>query len=107
MARLIAAFPPLICALFMGEINIIFSISGLFAFFLQLFFPAILQIVSRKFCEMKWGLEASITPYTMAIGASWIAWITIVFSVLSLLFSIFGLLMQIPGFARLVGPIGI
>lgn len=92
VCRLVATVPPLICAAVMGEINKIFDISGLFAFFLQLFFPAALQLLSKRFCERMWGHESTKTPYSMFIGHSAFVWITIVFGALAFLFSVFALI---------------
>ncbi|KAJ8608580.1 hypothetical protein CTAYLR_005959 [Chrysophaeum taylorii] len=54
-ARLLAAVPPLLCALVFQRLDRILSIAGLLGFVLGLTVPAYFQIESLKLCLRTWG----------------------------------------------------
>lgn len=88
VSRLLATVPPLIAAGALGKINHIFDISGLFAFFLQIFFPAALQLLSRRLCARTWGIGSWITPFSIpVVGSTPMVWVTILFGIAAFTFS--------------------
>lgn len=57
--RLAAAIPPLIMAMILGDIDAIFSYTGLAAFFLEFIIPASLSYLSWRACASRWGVKSA------------------------------------------------
>ncbi len=58
--RLLASVPPTIMAAVLGKLDQIFAFTGLFAFFLELIFPALLQLLSSRYCKREFGVSIHI-----------------------------------------------
>eukprot|EP00163_Fabomonas_tropica_P032758 TRINITY_DN8353_c0_g2_i1.p1 TRINITY_DN8353_c0_g2~~TRINITY_DN8353_c0_g2_i1.p1 ORF type:complete len:307 (-),score=51.61 TRINITY_DN8353_c0_g2_i1:10-903(-) len=68
--RGLATVPPIIVGGTVNQLDRIFSITGLFGFWLQIFIPCILQLWSRWWCTSVWGAKASRTPYSSHFSRS-------------------------------------
>lgn len=68
VSRLLAVVPPLVLGAALGDVEVIFTITGLCAFFLQFIIPAGLQWFSRRYYTKLWGAASAVTQYT---GGAW------------------------------------
>ncbi|KAL0486636.1 11 TM domain-containing transmembrane protein [Acrasis kona] len=66
--RLLAAVPPLIGAIFVRDLSKLLSYAGLVGFIITFVIPPVLNVVSRRVCEKRFG--CSKTPYTIPIITS-------------------------------------
>ncbi|KAH3760914.1 Transmembrane protein [Pelomyxa schiedti] len=64
IVRLICVFPPIIAGALLGELDKIFTFTGLFAFVLVFFIPAIFQFISKRALVKKYGPGSDWTPYS-------------------------------------------
>eukprot|EP01105_Mastigella_eilhardi_P026505 TRINITY_DN771_c0_g1_i12.p1 TRINITY_DN771_c0_g1~~TRINITY_DN771_c0_g1_i12.p1 ORF type:complete len:608 (-),score=145.34 TRINITY_DN771_c0_g1_i12:1269-3092(-) len=62
-ARLLAAVPPIILGTAFGQLNVIFTFTGLFAFFIQFFIPCVMWELSRRRLVRQYGTGADATIY--------------------------------------------
>ncbi|KAH3767154.1 Transmembrane protein [Pelomyxa schiedti] len=63
-SRIAAALPPIIAGTAFGDLDVIFTFTGLFAFFIQFFIPAVMWELSRRKMEKQFGKGAAISIYT-------------------------------------------
>jgi hypothetical protein len=92
LARLLAAVPPIILAALVGDLESIFSFTGLFAFFLQLVFPALFYI---------WSFTADRTAYTNVFSSVRLAKIILVGGLISFAFALFAVINKFAGWGLL------
>lgn len=88
-SRLTAALPPLVLASILGRLDSIFTFAGLCAFFLEIIFPCLLQLLSVKTCKKTWGEGSEETPYSTWFSHSVFVYITMIFGIAGLLFATF------------------
>ncbi|KAH3743218.1 amino acid transporter [Pelomyxa schiedti] len=62
ICRAIAAIPPIIAAAILGDLSVIFTVTGLFGFFLVFFIPSAFNLLSKVYMS-KHNLRVK-TPYT-------------------------------------------
>lgn len=86
-SRLIATIPPLCLGAGLGKLDTIFNIVGLFAFFLELIIPCVLHLISKGYCEGRWGPTGARTTYTSWMSIKWVAYGVLVYGVIAFLFS--------------------
>jgi hypothetical protein len=70
LTRMLACVPPLIGSAFLGDVSVIFTVTGLLAIPLQLLIPCGFQLLSIAYCDKRWGADSSITPYSMGVLSS-------------------------------------
>jgi len=89
LCRLTAAVPPIILAAALKKLDKIFSFTGLFAFFLELLFPCVLQIISTRYCTKRWGPRSADTPYSTFFSKPPFAMLTFVVGAAALVFAVY------------------
>jgi len=87
VCTLLASSTPIFCAFSSPPLHIVVSIAGFFAVVVVLVSPAILQILSCRFMETKWGQSASRTQFQNRLSNVFIAY-AVVFLGLALAFMI-------------------
>jgi len=93
-ARLLAAVPPIVLAALVGDLESIFSFTGLFAFFLQLVFPALFFI---------WSYSTDRTAYTSLFSSVRLAKVILVVGLISFAFALFAVVNKYAGWHLLGG----
>jgi hypothetical protein len=101
--RLLASIPPILLAAAAGSLNEIFKFTGLFSFFLCFVFPTLLHWKSKRDCikgsePLKiegWGSKAWKTPYSGHFSSDIYIWITLLFGLIALVFSIFDFIVEL------------
>eukprot|EP01124_Arcella_intermedia_P020436 TRINITY_DN27910_c0_g1_i1.p1 TRINITY_DN27910_c0_g1~~TRINITY_DN27910_c0_g1_i1.p1 ORF type:complete len:509 (+),score=33.35 TRINITY_DN27910_c0_g1_i1:36-1529(+) len=88
VCRLFSSVPPIILAFALKGLSDIFDFTGLFAFFLQLIVPCLLQLKSRSICENTWGPSSWKTIYTNFISANGFVYSALVFGIGALIFAL-------------------
>jgi len=92
--RLIASIPPILLAAAAGTLNEIFKFTGLFSFFLCFVFPTLLHYKSKHDSIKEWGHRAWKTPYSLHFSSDVYVWITLIFGLIALVFSIFDFIVE-------------
>ena len=78
--RLLACLPPILFALFFGKLDVIFTITGLFAFCLEFITPCLLQLASRRYVRLKYGGEdVERTLYSSWVSQEPVVWCVLMF----------------------------
>lgn len=62
LSRLVAAVPPLVLAISDGNLDYIFGLTGMVAFFFEFFIPCWFVYLARSRCANIWGV--TVTPYS-------------------------------------------
>jgi len=88
LSRFTAAIPPLILAAAVGRLDSIFAFTGLTAFFLELIFPCLLQLLSIRYCIVHFGKGSERTPYSTFFSHSILAGFTMIFGLIALGFAV-------------------
>lgn len=70
LCRLLSVLPPLLFSVLAGKLDLIFNITGLIAFFLELVIPCIFQLLSIRYCVRQWGSGSEKTPYSLPLLSS-------------------------------------
>eukprot|EP01100_Stratorugosa_tubuloviscum_P000166 TRINITY_DN1036_c0_g1_i7.p1 TRINITY_DN1036_c0_g1~~TRINITY_DN1036_c0_g1_i7.p1 ORF type:complete len:531 (-),score=214.01 TRINITY_DN1036_c0_g1_i7:54-1610(-) len=87
--RLIVIWPSFILGMFIKDYSTIIVWPGMFAFFISMIIPALLQIKSLQACTKIYGPEISKSPFYLRILSNPItAWCLIVFAICGLLYTI-------------------
>eukprot|EP01128_Nolandella_sp_AFSM9_P004971 TRINITY_DN2349_c0_g2_i1.p1 TRINITY_DN2349_c0_g2~~TRINITY_DN2349_c0_g2_i1.p1 ORF type:complete len:495 (+),score=56.13 TRINITY_DN2349_c0_g2_i1:108-1487(+) len=86
--RLISSIPPILMATVVRKINIIFSVTGLFAFGLEFFIPAASHYFSKRFIITRWGELTDRTMYTKFVSHNVFVLLTVIFGVSAFGFSV-------------------
>jgi hypothetical protein len=92
--RLLSSVPPILLAAAAGSLNEIFKFTGLFSFFLCFVFPTLLHWKSKRDCKKEWGSTSWKTPYSLHFSADVYIWITLLFGLFALVFSIFDFIVE-------------
>ena len=87
--RILTAVPPLGLGMYTGNLSEIFTITGLFAFFLELIIPPLLWLQSYRYCVRKWGVAAAKTQYATVFSREWIAWSVLTIGFAAFLFAVY------------------
>ena len=85
---LLSSVPPLIGACISGELDIIFSFTGIFDFALEFLIPAVFQCLSVYTFVKRWGKGSEKTDYTGWHSKPFVAWFTIVVGVIAAIVSL-------------------
>jgi len=101
--RLLASIPPILLAAAAGSLNEIFKFTGLFSFFLCFVFPTLLHWKSKRDCIKGsetlniegWGSKAWKTPFSLHFSSNIYIWITLLFGLIALVFSIFDFIVEL------------
>jgi hypothetical protein len=93
LCRLLACLPPIAFALLFGKLDLIFSITGLFAFALEFIVPCLLQLTSRRMVREKYGEGSEGTIYSSFISHEPVVWTVLVLGCLAFVISIVSTLM--------------
>ena len=80
--RLLACLPPILFALFFGKLDVIFTITGLFAFCLEFITPCLLQLASRRLVRVRYGGGGSEVGVDGTMYSSWVSEEPVVWCVL-------------------------
>jgi hypothetical protein len=73
----------------LGKLDKIFSFTGLFAFFLELLFPCLLQVMSVRYCTNRWGGNFATTPFSTFFSKPIFAYTTFIFGFAALVVAIY------------------
>lgn len=87
--RLAAAVPPLVLSAINGKLSIIFTITGLIGFWLELIIPALLHVLSARLCVAKYGPGSERTPYTTMFSHTLVAVAIAIVGILGFFFAAF------------------
>jgi len=68
VCRLSSSIPPILFAAGLNKLDLIFNFTGLFAFFLLIIFPALLQFASITYCQTSWDVGCITTWQTSYSG---------------------------------------
>ena len=93
LCRLAACLPPILLALLLGKLDVIFSIVGLFAFALEFIVPCLLQLQSMRVVREKYGAGSEWTRYSSFISHTPVVWVVLVLGCLALVVSVTSTLM--------------
>eukprot|EP01106_Pelomyxa_sp_JSP_P000185 TRINITY_DN1023_c0_g1_i2.p1 TRINITY_DN1023_c0_g1~~TRINITY_DN1023_c0_g1_i2.p1 ORF type:complete len:294 (+),score=80.66 TRINITY_DN1023_c0_g1_i2:64-945(+) len=72
-SRVCAAAPPVVLGTAFGNLDLIFMYTGLFAFFIQFFIPAVMWELSRWRIEKEFGKGSSNTEYSTRLTSNHVA----------------------------------
>jgi len=78
--RLLASVPPVIAAGILYNLGKILTLTGLFAFFLELTIPSLLQLLSVRFMQKRYGFGSEKTIYSGWYSKPALAWLVLLFS---------------------------
>jgi amino acid permease len=87
ICRLFACIPPLLLALFIGKLDQIFTITGNFAFFLELIIPCLFQLLSIEYVRERFGEGAEITQYSGRFSSKNVVYLILAISIVAFLIS--------------------
>jgi len=85
--RLLASVPPVLAAAMVYNLGKILTLTGLFAFFLELTIPAILQLLSIRYMQRKYGPGSEATIYSGWYSKPSVAWAVLILSSGAFLFA--------------------
>ena len=91
--RLAACLPPIALALLLGKLDVIFSVTGLFAFALEFIVPCLLQLASMRVVRSKYGEGSEWTRYSSFISHTPVVLVVLVLGCLALIISVISTLM--------------
>lgn len=63
-SRVGAALPPILAGTAFGDLDVIFTFTGLFAFFIQFFIPAVMFEISKRRMRKIYGPGSEVTVYS-------------------------------------------
>jgi hypothetical protein len=93
LCRLGACLPPLLLALLLGKLDLIFSVTGLFAFALEFIVPCLLQLRSVAMVEARFGKGSEWTQYSSFISHTPVVYTVLTLGCLALVISVTATLM--------------
>jgi len=77
ICRLAACLPPIAFALCFGKLDLIFTITGLFAFALEFIVPCLLQLTSSRYVVERYGEGSEKTQYSSWVSDVRVVWVVL------------------------------